>query len=175
MISEQRLKRSFLEAGLIVLFGTLLGLAYNAFSSRGINLIRRDRLLAYSSDTTRHNVSSASARPILIDIDEAYKLFQEGSALFIDARHDDEFKEGHIKGALCLPLKKLESNPDLVHGIAKDRLIVTYCNGTECEQSLDLGESLAAMGFSNVKVFFAGWIDWQQRHFPTESGEKGIL
>ena len=168
-------KRSFLEAGSIVLLGAILGFAYNTFSSRGIELIRKDRLLTYSADTSRHDTSDASFRPTLIDIDEASKIFQAGNAIFIDARHDDEFKEGHIKGALCLPLKRLEEKPNLIQGFAKDTLIVTYCSGAECDQSFNLGEKLAAMGFRNVKVFFAGWVDWQQRHLPVEQGEKGTL
>ncbi|MEK6569794.1 MAG: rhodanese-like domain-containing protein [Bacteroidota bacterium] len=175
MNAKPAFRRSLLEAGSIVLIGLGLGLAYNTFSSRGIDLVRKERQLVWSSDTTRTNTPENPSRATLINIDEAYKIFREGNAIFVDARHEEEFKEGHIKGAISLPLKKLEGNPDLVQGISKDKLIVTYCSGVECELSIDIGEKLASMGFTNVKIFFSGWLDWQKRNLPAETGSKENL
>lgn len=175
MNGQPAFKRSVYEALSIILLGVVLGLVYNGVSGSGIDLVRKERQLAWSSDTTRQAAAQESPRPFLIAVDEAYKIFQEGNALFVDARHDDEYKEGHIKGAISLPLKKLEANPGLLQSIAKDKLIVTYCGGVECELSIDLGEKLASMGFTNVKIFFSGWLDWQHRNLPIETGTKESL
>ena len=175
MNTKPAFKRSLLEAGSIVLIGLGLGLAYNTFSSRGIDLVRKERQLVWSPSSSPRDTSQTSPRPTLINFDEAYRAYQEGRAIFIDARHEEEFKEGHIRGAVSLPLKKLEANPNLVQGIAKDTLIVTYCSGVECELSIDLGEKLVSMGFTNVKIFFSGWLDWQKRNLPAETGSKENL
>jgi rhodanese-related sulfurtransferase len=170
MADRQTLKRSMSEAGLIALSAAILGMAYNSVSPRGIDLIRKDLPFVWSSDTSRHSTASNSHRPIFIDAEEAVRIFQQGNALFIDARHEDEFNEGRIKGAISLPLRTLETNPAFVQGFAKDTLIVTYCRGEQCALSIDLGERLASMGFTNVKVFFSGWLEWQKRNLPVETG-----
>ena len=173
MAERQTFKQSLNEAGLIVLSAVVLGLVYNALSPRGINLIREAPPFIRSNDSTRYSSSSSTARLTFINADEAVKIFQGGNGIFIDARHEDEFNEGHIKGAISLPLRTLETNPDLIKGLAKDTLIVTYCSGEQCALSIDLGERLAAMGFTNVKVFFSGWLEWQKRNLPTETGPRG--
>jgi rhodanese-related sulfurtransferase len=173
MADRQTLKRSMSEAGLIALSAAVLGLVYNSVSPRGIDLIRKDQPLVWSTDTSRHSTASNSHRPTFIDADEAVKIFQRGNALFIDARHEDEFNEGHIKGAISLPLRTLETNPALVQGFGKDTLVVTYCSGERCALSIDLGERLASMGFTNVKVFFSGWLECQKRNLPNETGPRG--
>lgn len=170
--------RSLREAGALALMGIVLGLVYNALSSRGIDFIRKEQELGWSSDvshTSRHNLTSNPAQPLFITVDEAFKIFEEGTALFIDSRPEKEFQAGRIKGAISLPLKKLEENPALLQDIPKDKLIVTYCSGVECDASIYLGQKLASMGFANVRVFFAGWNDWVQRGLPTESGPKESL
>jgi rhodanese-related sulfurtransferase len=172
MADRQTLKRSMSEAGLIALFAVILGLVYNSVSPRGIDLIRKDRPFVWSADTSRHPVTSNSNRLTFIDADEAVRIFRQGNALFIDARHEDEFNEGHIKGAISLPLRTLETNPALVRGFGKGTLIVTYCSGERCALSIDLGERLASMGFTNVKVFFSGWLEWQKRNLPIETGPR---
>jgi rhodanese-related sulfurtransferase len=163
------LKRSLREASFIVLSSVILGLVYNAVSPRGIDLIRKEKPLSWSIDRSRHAAPSTSPRPTFINVDEAVKIFQRGDGLFIDARHEDEFSEGHIKGAISLPLSTLEAHPDLVRGLPKDTLIVTYCSGEQCALSIDLGERLALLGFANVKVFFSGWPEWEKRNLPIET------
>jgi rhodanese-related sulfurtransferase len=158
------------EAGLIALSAAILGLAYNSVSPRGIDLIRKDRPFVWPNDSSRSSSSSSSTRLTFINADEAVKIFQGRTGIFIDVRYEDEFNEGHIKGAISLPLRTLETNPDLIQGLAKDTLIVTYCSGEQCALSIDLGERLAAMGFTNVKVFFSGWLEWQKRNLPVETG-----
>jgi rhodanese-related sulfurtransferase len=173
MADGPTLKRALREAGSIVLVGAILGSVYNVISPHGINLVRQEQPFARSTDTSPHSTRSDAARPLFINIDEALRIFQQGKGLFIDARHEDEYIEGHIRGAISLPLRTLETNPALIQGLGKDTLIVTYCSGERCALSIDLGERLASMGFTNVKVFFSGWQEWQKRNLPVEVGPKG--
>jgi rhodanese-related sulfurtransferase len=164
--------RPLIEAGSIAVLALVLSLAYNSFSSHGIELIGKERKLPSSADTTQRQAAKDTPRPRLIDFDEAYRLYEEGNALFADARHEDDFAMGHIKGAILLPLSRLEENPQLLKGVPKDKVIVTYCGGVDCALSIDVGEKLAALGYTNVLVYFAGWLDWQQKNLPIETGLK---
>ena len=38
-----------------------------------------------------------------------------------------------------------------------DGLVIVYCDGSECELSLELADELSAMGFEQARVFFGGW------------------
>lgn len=40
---------------------------------------------------------------LAIPLAEAARLFSEQAALFIDARYEEDYADGHIKGALSLP------------------------------------------------------------------------
>jgi rhodanese-related sulfurtransferase len=173
MTERPKLRRSLREATLIFLLGVTLGLVFNAASPRGIDLLRHEQQSMSFADTSQQSATRHSPRPTFIDLEEALTIFQQRNGLFIDVRHEEEFNEGHIKGAISLPLKRLETNRDLLRGIPKDTLIVTYCSGEQCAQSIDLGERLALLGFTNVKVFFSGWLQWQKRDLPIETGPGG--
>jgi hypothetical protein len=60
-----------------------------------------------------------------ISVEEARKLVAEGKAVIIDVRGSDSFKESHIKGALDIPMKKLEAGD--FKGLPKDKRIIAYC------------------------------------------------
>ncbi len=168
-------KKTLSEALSIVLIALVLGLVYNSLSCRGIALIREVKKISLSFDTTKVSSIEDYAVPMLITLDDAYKIYREGQGVFMDTRDDEDFVEGHIKGAISLPLQNLEKNPALVRDIPKDKLIVTYCSGVECALSIDLAKKLASMGFTNVKVFFAGWPEWHDKKLPAETGPKDNL
>lgn len=55
---------------------------------------------------------------------EAIKLVQEGKAIIVDVRSEDAWKMQHVKGALNVPLNKIESGD---HKLPKDKRIIAYC------------------------------------------------
>jgi len=48
-----------------------------------------------------------------------------GDIVILDVRDRESFAQGHIKGALCVPLSELRS---LMAQLPKDRELVTYCS-----------------------------------------------
>jgi rhodanese-related sulfurtransferase len=109
--------------------------------------------------------------PLALDLAQALELFEGGRAVFVDARMPDEFAAGHISGAFNLPLDDLESHLEVLNYLPEDGLLITYCDGSECELSLELADELTAMGFGEVRVFFGGWERWIEAGYPTETGE----
>ena len=61
-----------------------------------------------------------------VKVDEAKKMIAEGKAIIIDVRGADAYKTSHIKGALDVPLIKLDTGE--IKDLPKDKLIIAYCS-----------------------------------------------
>lgn len=106
--------------------------------------------------------------PQMISTDEVWSLFQTASALFLDSRHDFDYRAGHIKGAVNVPLKDFDLTKSPLKDVLKDRLLVIYCDGAECNSSIELAVKLSREGFKNVRISFSGWREWVEAKHPTE-------
>ena len=86
----------------------------------------------------------------------AEMMTKDDGHVIVDVRRMDEYIEGHIPGAICIPnenidRERLEKLPDL------DQIILVYCrSGNRSKQA---SEKLAAMGYRNVYEF-GGIITW---------------
>lgn len=163
----------------IVLTSSLIGLFYNYISPNGIPIIKAERKINFvedsiivkdtvevklESDTQNGAFDEAKA----ITLKQAYSLFQQ-DAFFIDARDYVEYEIGHIRGAITLPYQEFDKYKSVLESISKDTPLVTYCDGSECDLSILLGDKLFEMGYKQVYIFFGGWIDWQENNYPIES------
>jgi len=77
--------------------------------------------------------------------------------IVLDVREQEEFDEGHIKGAVLLPYTEITDKAESVIP-DKDALILVYCRSGR--RSKIAAESLASLGYTNVKEF-GGIIDWK--------------
>lgn len=154
------LRSSAREAGILLLVAAVLGLTYNGVTRKG--------LFRSGSNTTEGDQNPAAASPRFITYEEALSLFQSKTAVFVDSRHEYDYKLGHIQGALNVPLKEFDSRKEAIARIPREALVVAYCDGEECNSSLELAVKLSRAGFSNVKVFYGGWREWQAHQQPTE-------
>lgn len=106
-------------------------------------------------------------KPIAINLVQAYKLYRE-NIIFLDARENEDYKEGHIKNALSLPYYDFDNYKQILRNIPKSNAIVTYCAGTDCDLSILLGKKLFETGYNRVYIFFGGWNDWLKARYPIE-------
>jgi len=92
-----------------------------------------------------------------ITMDEAITMMEEESDyIILDVRTPEEFRDGHIPGAVNVPNETItaEEIPELPD---KDRLILVYCrSGNRSKQA---SEKLVTLGYTNI-VEFGGIIDW---------------
>ncbi len=108
----------------------------------------------------------------LISLEDAYNLFLQKKAIFIDARGQSEYSDGHIKGALNLPFEEWDSYWESVKGnLSPDTEIVAYCEGLDCELSLFLERELKQQGYKKTYTFFGGWLTWKDEGLPIESSK----
>ena len=80
----------------------------------------------------------------------------EKDYIIIDARTEEEFGEGHIKGAILISEYEIvkRAEKELPN---KEQLILVYCRSGR--RSKIASEELAKLGYTNVKEF-GGIIDW---------------
>lgn len=92
-----------------------------------------------------------------ISQEEAKKMMEKDDGhIIVDVRREDEFAQGHIPNAICIPNESIDARepkelPD------KDQIILVYCrSGNRSKQA---AEKLAKLGYRNVYEF-GGIIDW---------------
>ncbi|MEJ2618295.1 MAG: rhodanese-like domain-containing protein, partial [Ignavibacteriaceae bacterium] len=121
----------------------------------------KDSVFNSKKDTVTNDKTSVESfkKPKVINLKQAYELYKK-NIVFLDARENEEYKEGHIKNALNLPYYDFDSYKQILNNIPKSSTIVTYCAGTDCDLSILLGEQLFESGYKKVYVFFGGWNDW---------------
>ncbi len=132
-------------------------------------MVRTDSIPVIADWSTESRQISDSNKSLTIPISQAKELFKNDSAIFLDARDENSFDQGHIKGAKNLPWHAVDEYfMKIAKELPKDGLIITYCDGETCNLSHELSLFLNEMGFSNVKVLVNGWTIWQEMNLPVE-------
>ena len=103
----------------------------------------------------------------MITLARAKELFESDSALFIDSRHEFEYRNGHIRGAINISLKEFDVHRNRLDDNLKNKLLVVYCDGAQCNSSIEVAVKLMEIGFKNILIFFGGWQEWSSANLPT--------
>ena len=114
-------------------------------------------------------INEKMANPIIreISIDIAKDLFDQ-NMLFVDARTEEYYIEGHIPKAVCNDnLDSLITKID--KRVAIDDGFVVYCSDDDCGSSEELAYLLQEQGFSNIYLFKGGWKQWIDNNLPIEA------
>ncbi len=106
----------------------------------------------------------------LIDVDVLYKRWSQRTNLtVIDVRRDDEWKEGHIPGALHLHIGDL---PQHLDEVPRNQPIALICrSGHRAEMAASM---IAATGREVIVVGKGGVPDWAEHGFPVATEEAGV-
>ena len=102
-----------------------------------------------------------------VSSDEAAAMMaSESDYLILDVRTREEYEQGHIPGAVCVPNESIGSG-ELSALPRKDQLILVYCrSGNRSKQA---AQKLADAGYTNI-VEFGGILSWTGE---TVSGSEG--
>ena len=163
------------EILLLVLISGVIGIAAQTVLPNGIGL--KTDLILVGNDSSQVSVPAITINPRgddtgagNITLAEAYLAHQDGAALFFDARSSEEYAEGHIQAAINLPVHAFMDSLAFLENLNFDSQIITYCDGADCNASIDLAADLKMMGFTRVVFFFGGWQEWQKAEYPVERG-----
>ncbi len=104
------------------------------------------------------------------DAKKSYENYKAGKAIFIDVREEAEVKDGMIKGALWIPLSKLEADPiketKRIKQLTAEKEIFIYCrSGSRSGRAQSL---LKEAGVSSVNM--GGYSGLVNESLPIQTG-----
>jgi len=97
------------------------------------------------------------------DAEQVRKAIESGEWVLLDVREKDEYREGHLPGAISLPRGFLELRVEqLVPD--KQKPIIAYCAGGT--RSLLAAKQLIEMGYEKVISMAGGFSAWKSQGYP---------
>jgi rhodanese-related sulfurtransferase len=112
-------------------------------------------------------------RPMSMELGTVKQFFDAGAATFLDARDEEEYRGGHIPGALPLSFEAIEEDPARLAELEPGgRPIIVYCGGGSCEVSIRVADALVAAGQRKVLVYTGGLPEWEAAGYPVARGSE---
>lgn len=149
--------RSWLSGVVLVLLATLMGLATNALREEPLPIFQ-------TLPEFRRNE---------IGLEDAFALFAQKRAVFLDARSAVAFSSGNIIGSLNIPPEKFEIRyPELLRRLQEGSsdaplTLITYCDGPRCPKAQTLAARLNKKGQPKIVVLKDGFAAWKKGGYPT--------
>ncbi len=198
---KSEIRTIVVEAAIVVIVGLGIGLAANELSPRGLALSRNyfpggtnqtpaapgPVQTAPTPAETNETSEAAQLSERLrgkglqeLKLSQVEILFrdprsQDGRIVFVDARNEDLYQQGHIPGAYELdpyhPGKEMRTVLPICQ--AADEVVV-YCTGGDCEDSDTAALLLQDGGVPDQKLFVygGGFTAWEAAHLPVETGAR---
>ncbi len=99
-----------------------------------------------------------------VTFEQMQKIKDNPAFVVIDARGHDAYTKGHIGRAVNIfPYDEEQVYMNKLLDLPKNRTIVIYCDGGQCELSHMVAETLANLGFTRVFIYTGGWEEWSKR------------
>ena len=89
----------------------------------------------------------------------AKELEQRKGMVLLDVRTDQEYEQGHIPGAVHIPLSDIG---DRIKKLKKDKELVVYCQSGN--RSIWAIKRLMGMGYKNLYNLKGGYRAWKRTH-----------
>lgn len=120
--------------------------------------------LAEVEQVTRDYLERRGAMEV-IEGDELLRRVRAGEVTVLDVRPPEEYRAGHIPGALSIPIGELKAR---LKELPRDREVVAYCRGPYCVMAVEAVELLRRKGFKAHRLE-RGVVDWRARGWRVES------
>lgn len=133
---------------------------------RSLRSLAETRLAEVGEITRRFLEARQGLQPV--DREQLLAKVREGAVTVLDVRPSEEYRAGHLPGALSVPLKELERR---LSDLPRDREIVAYCRGPYCVLAVEAVEILRARGFAAFRLE-EGVPDWLAKGLPVAVGEE---
>jgi rhodanese-related sulfurtransferase len=157
----QRMRIGVLSACVMVATAIVLGAVFNLLRPAGIPFV---------GDWSPKAVTELHAGDLeVIHLDEAFKVFSKGQALFIDAREPGAYTGSHIPNSVNITPEQAAERLEEVRSMLKTgRTLIAYCYDVDCPLSAELVKKLRELGAGPVKVMPEGWMGWMDKGYPYE-------
>jgi rhodanese-related sulfurtransferase len=99
-----------------------------------------------------------------VDREALVERVKSGEVTVLDVRPVEEYRAGHIPGAVSVPLAELKRR---LTELPRGREIVAYCRGPYCVLAMEAVEVLRKNGFKATRMS-EGVLDWRAMGLPVE-------
>jgi len=167
------------EAIFIVLIGGVIGMSANLINPNGVKISSARPPIEYADDSVLaedlpsvqingtnqddFDPDSETAGPAVISMAQMKKLFAQKQAILLDARSVNEYRQGHIPGAINIPYESIEDYMSKIDSLSQDKWLVCFCDGPPCDLGELLANELFGMGFPKVAIFQGGMNEWNKQ------------
>jgi len=176
MINDIQFKRSIVEAVLIAVIASLIGIFVNLFHPEGVVIALSRPDAAYvADDVLNKNNPDAEAElsePVVVSREQLKKLLTGNRAVLVDARMPEAYAMAHLPGAINVPFEMLGQFMDKIENLSRADWVITYCDPPPCELGEMLANELKNMGFTRVAYYPDGMDDWINAGEPVAAGEE---
>jgi len=104
-----------------------------------------------------------------VESEELLRRVRNGEVTVLDVRPPEEYRAGHIPGALSIPVGELKAR---LRELPKDREVVAYCRGPYCVMAVEAVKLLRKRGFTAHRLE-QGIVDWRARGWRVEAERGG--
>ncbi|MBB2950679.1 rhodanese-like domain-containing protein [Sphingobacterium sp. JUb56] len=124
--------------------------------TRKLMRIGMDNIYGFVTDLDKMNMELEKSN--LVTSTEVQKHLDKNDVQIIDVRTENEYGNGHIRGAENISLTTLKNN---LHKISKDRPVIVHCqSGVRAAMAYSL---LKKSGIQNIKMFSGGINEWTEK------------
>ena len=117
-------------------------------------------------DQVTHEYFESRGAMEAVEGEELLRRVRDGEVTVLDVRPSEEYRAGHIPGALSVPVSELKAR---LRELPKAREVVAYCRGPYCVMALEAVQLLRAKGFEAHRME-QGVVDWRARGWRVETG-----
>ena len=94
---------------------------------------------------------------------ELSRAIENGEVNVVDVRREEDYRAGHIPGAVSLPEERWHT----CDGLSKDKPNVLMCYSIVCHLAAHAAVIFARAGYP-VMELDGGWREWQRHDLPIE-------
>jgi rhodanese-related sulfurtransferase len=101
--------------------------------------------------------------------------YEQELIVFVDARDDQHYEEGHVPGAYQLDRYYPENHlPTVLPACLNATRVVIYCKGGKCEDSYFAAQAFQEAGVppERLCVYAGGIAEWGAARLPVETGAR---
>jgi rhodanese-related sulfurtransferase/DNA-binding transcriptional ArsR family regulator len=128
-----------------------------------LRTLAESRLAEVDRVTHEYFESRGAMEPVAGE--ELLRRVRAGEVTVLDVRPEQEFRAGHIPGALSIPVGELRAR---LGELPEGRAVVAYCRGPYCVMAIDAVTQLRSHGFEAHRME-QGVADWRARGWRVAS------
>jgi rhodanese-related sulfurtransferase len=102
--------------------------------------------------------------------EELRRRLGEGSVVLVDVRPAEEFRAGHIPGAISMPIDEFRRRSTR---LPARKEVIAYCRGPYCVMAYDAVVQVRARG-RRARRLIDGFPEWRAAGLPVEAGAGGV-